>query len=225
MLKFKGLITVLSIALFFTACKKNNSSSTNNDTPSSADCKACVYTPDCVNISYTYQDQIASSAATTRVITYSSLSDTSIGGIVYQKITTPTGNSYQNCDNGVTTSISYNAVGTSGSTVAEIKVVPLKANGAVGTTWTDHVTSGGGQDNQFDYTIEEKGISRVVLGVTFTNVIHVTAMLSVNYMGTNVPEGQVEYYYAQGIGLIESTTTISGSLYESTYLKTYSIPN
>lgn len=55
------------------------------------------------------------------------------------------------------------------------------------------------------YTIKEKGVTRTVAGKEFKNVIHVRMDVSVLTIGS---VGGGDFYYAAGVGLIESAVTI-----------------
>ena len=227
--KYLFSIVVVSL-LLFAACKKDhsNNSVNNGGNGSTADCKACAYVPTCVNSSYTYQDSSAAGTAVLSSFTYTAISDTTIDGSVFQKASSSLGgsSSYINCNNGVTTTVAYNLVSVSGqSHLEEAKLIPLKANGAVGTTWEDSVyNSSAGIYDYYNYTIVATGSSRVVLGSNFTNVIDVHSETSINvpyyYVG-----GESEYYYAKGVGLIESILADPyGNVYYHQSLKTFNIP-
>jgi hypothetical protein len=225
----KALMIVTIITLMFAACKKNSSGTTTNNT-SSTDCDACTYIPTCVGISYTYQDSSSAGSTTPLIVSYTAEKDTTIAGAVYRAITQNSGNGYYNCNNGVTTSIAYNLVSVSGNiTLQSVKLIPLKANAGLGATWEDSIynPTAGGQWNYYNYTIADTGISRIVLGTTFTNVIHVASITSVVYPGYgSIVGAQSDNYYAKGVGLIESIQGDAyGDLLLHLSLKTYTIPN
>jgi len=222
-MRSKLILSVLLIVVVFAACKKTKSGTTN----STADCQACAYTPSCVGTTYAYVDSFIGSTSSTRTITYTAAIDTTIGGVVYQKLVTPTGSSYFNCTNGTSTTIAYNVTSVSGTvTLAAIKLVPLKAAAAVGTTWVDSLTNPANEVVGYYYTLAEKGISKTVNGVSFSNVIHVNVQDSVD-LGPgfgNIGTGSTDYYYSQGVGLIEEDTYEFGSPFEVTYLQSYKLP-
>ena len=62
-------------------------------------------------------------------------------------------------------------------------------------------------------TVAEKGISRTVNGIAYTDVIHVTTTLSVSLLGSPLPTDAVitdiQNYYAKKVGMIESKNKIS----------------
>lgn len=56
------------------------------------------------------------------------------------------------------------------------------------------------------YTVKEKGISRNVAGKDFSNVIHIRLDITVTSIG---PVGGGDFYYAAGVGLIESSLLLT----------------
>jgi hypothetical protein len=57
------------------------------------------------------------------------------------------------------------------------------------------------------YSIAEKGIQRSVGGKTFDNVIHV----KLNISAGGISGGNGDFYYAAGVGLIESTVVVNAN--------------
>ena len=84
-----------------------------------------------------------------------------------------------------------------------VKITTLKENAAVGTLWSDTITLNG-QDAVYTYTIVSKGMPKTVAGITYADVIHVHEQTTIDLSGTVIPAGKSEYYFARGIGLIES---------------------
>ncbi|UAY51940.1 hypothetical protein [Ferruginibacter albus] len=212
----------------------NNSGGTggnNGGGTTTTDCKACAYTPTCQGSTYV---QVYSLNGTTseRTTTYKSVTDTSIGGATYKKIVSNDGMSgdvasYLNCDNGIYTQIAYNATSLTGSASATmIKQIGLKVNVPVGTTWTDNINAsynGITVTNTYKHTIKGIGISKTVEGVTYNDVIQVEVEITTEYNGISIPSGIAEYYFAKGVGTIETDITNNGST-SSISLKSYNIP-
>ena len=75
-----------------------------------------------------------------------------------------------------------------------------------------------------NYSIKEKGITRVVSGKTFNNVINVRLDLSIVGLG-NIGGGN--FYYAEGVGLIENAINVTvpgqAAISQSQVLTAYSI--
>lgn len=57
--------------------------------------------------------------------------------------------------------------------------------------------------------IAEKGISRTVNGISYTNVIHVSTAISSAIIPSSAITTSINSYYAEGVGLIENSTQIS----------------
>jgi hypothetical protein len=194
---------------------------------SSSDCKACTYYPTCVGTTYTTTTTSPTITVPDQTSTILAVADTTISGAAYKKLTAQTGAVYINCDNGVCTLITYNATSVQGGTASEIKQILFEANAPVGTTWTNTLSatySGVTIQDIYSCTMAGEGTTKVVNGVTFNNVIHVSEQISENYMGTAIPDGTADYYYASGIGFIELDATDALGDVTSTTLKSYSIP-
>jgi hypothetical protein len=77
----------------------------------------------------------------------------------------------------------------------ENEVLYLKSDANIDETWMNEITYGKALlGSQWMYTMKEKGISRVVNGKTYWNVIH-TQRISDGFT--------IDSYYSLGIGLIE----------------------
>ena len=207
-------VAVLFISFVFSSCQKEFSvdssqltaggtgtgvSSTNNG------CKDCIYYPICSGSVYNYSDTSSgSSTATSSGYTLTYIKDTSIESKTYKKFSVSgQQNGFFNCTSGVSTAIVLNGSTQGGILLPYVKITTLKENAAVGTSWSDTITLNG-QDAVYTYTIVSKGTGRTVAGTTYADVIHVHEQTTLDLMGTVIPAGQSEYYFAKGIGLIES---------------------
>ena len=92
----------------------------------------------------------------------------------------------------------------------------LKDNIAVGASWSQSfpVTVGGFALNAtLNNTLTEKGITKIVKGVTYNNVFHVTTTVSVSISGIPLPSGalitDIQTFYAEKYGMIQSNNKIS----------------
>jgi len=90
----------------------------------------------------------------------------------------------------------------------------LKDNANVGTSWTQNqnVTVAGfpiAVPVTLTYKIAEKGISRTINNITYTDVIHVSAAISSSLIPAASFTSSVDGYYAKKIGMIESSTLIN----------------
>ncbi|MEO8412239.1 MAG: hypothetical protein ABI472_01210 [Ginsengibacter sp.] len=88
----------------------------------------------------------------------------------------------------------------------------LKDNAALGTNWIQSLTvsiSGNPIPVILKYTIEEKGISRTVNGMTYSDVIHVSTSISSSLIPPASFSNNINSYYAKKYGLIENSTIVS----------------
>lgn len=198
--------------------------------PPTFDCKECSYMPVCVGSWYTYELDFGGMSSTLKT-TYLSVKDTLVNNTVYHTIETSSDNNgsitnnsiYYNCNNGVTTAFAYSLTGVLGSTISFIKQTPIKANEAVGAKWSEQILNQIGQTVTNNYEMKEKGISRVVLGKTFNNVIHIELTQTIDVGGTQFDAGVTQYYYAKGVGVIEFSNDFNGMV-STEYIKDYYIP-
>ena len=209
---------LIAFAFLFSSCQKELSVqigtppgaiTTGTGTGSGAGnthCKDCIYYPVCTGSVYNYSDtSYGSSAGTPLSYTLTYVKDTTIENKTYQKFTgAGQQNTYFNCTAGVSSTIILNGVTAGGTTLPYVKITQLKAAEAVGATWFDTINNAG-QIATYTYTIVSKTDTRIVSGHTYTNVIHVHEQTTedVPGMGT-INAGQSEYYFASGVGLIES---------------------
>lgn len=92
-----------------------------------------------------------------------------------------------------------------------IEELYLKDNQPVNATWLiSQVFNAPGipipLTSNLNYTIKEKGINKTVGSKSFSNVIHVRLDLSISGFGSI---GGGDFYYANGIGLIENAINVS----------------
>jgi hypothetical protein len=199
-------------------------------TPPPDDCKECIYTPFCEGSWFRFKTNLSGVEG---FILNNNLSstDTTINGQPYSKMNATSDNgtnvvsnsTYFNCNNGVSTVFAYTLTGLAGSTLSFIKSTPIKANEPIGTTWSEVIQNQIGQDVTFQYTILEKGISRTVLGRNYPDVIHIELRQSIDLLGTPIEAGVSQYYYAKGVGVVETTNEAFG-LSNSQLLEDYFIP-
>ncbi|MCW3092472.1 MAG: hypothetical protein JWP81_3541 [Ferruginibacter sp.] len=101
-----------------------------------------------------------------------------------------------------------------GGSSAEIHY--LNDNAMVGASWNQSVpatVSGISFTATLTNTVTEKGISKVVKGVTYNDVIHVTTTIGVSIGGIPLPASalttDIQSFYARKFGLIQSTNKIN----------------
>jgi len=245
----KHFLSLLVMAMAMLACQKEISfgdGNATNNPPSSVRCTGCSYLPVCDSTMLTYIDSTAMGTDTTENILLI-LGDTTINGRKFTKISPSSifaqGLLY-NCDGGdyriyqpvpdlgIDIDSLAQSLGLPVGTVpipSHIQTTILKTSANAGATWTDTVF-------QFtpvpflsvvaklDYKLEQKGIQRTVLGKVFTNVIHVSSKLNIVIPMVPLPvDVTIHYYFADGVGIIETTTANSGVVESQTRLYKYKI--
>ena len=78
---------------------------------------------------------------------------------------------------------------------------------AVGHSWIGPASTSGtinGYTSRAITTIKEKGIDYSIYGVKFSNVIHTQVALQYYIGGTGLLYGTIDFYFAPGVGIIQS---------------------
>ena len=243
----KYILSVLLAVILIISCQKEiHFGDATTTQRSTLRCTSCSYLPVCDSTKLTYID---SSLAGTDTIasTLTILGDTTITGRKFTRVSPsavfPEGLLY-NCDGGdyriyqevpdlgMDIDSLIQSLGLPVGTIpipSHIQTTILKSNASAGATWSDTVF----QFTPFplfnvvaklDYKLEEKGIQRTVSGKSFSNVIHVSSKLNVAIPMVPLPiDITIHYYFADGVGIIESTTTESGVVQSQTRLYQYKI--
>ncbi len=198
------LVILFAATLFFTACSKKNDSTTPTTTDT-------TYINTNAGSTWSYHEA-DSSGATPKNSDYtvtSTSQDSTINGRKYHVYNySYGGNNYLALSGN--DYYQYDSIPVSGG--VNVERLYLKNNLAAGSTWT--------QDFNLTIpnipvpvtltatnTIAEKGISRTVNGVSYSNVIHVSTTLA----SLLIPSGftsSIDNYYAPNYGLIESVTIV-----------------
>jgi hypothetical protein len=136
--------------------------------------------------------------------------------------TTAAGNSYHVFTNSSTSASEYYRV--SGSDYFTYQALPanlggvkvenlyLKAGAAVGTSWPQvYTVTFSGIPLQVTVTsrIEEKGLTKTVNSLTYSNVIHVKTDIAIAGIPASALTTDIHSYYAPNAGLIENTNKIN----------------
>jgi len=129
--------------------------------------------------------------------------DTTINSLKYYEFNTTnnagTERGYMSKVNGI-----YRTYGNFDPVGVVVELIYLK-DAAIGTNWTNTI-SVSGFSNYHKYTVSKRDIQHTVVGKTYNSVIELTYDLSVDdpQGGPVVNVGGGKYYYAKGVGLIES---------------------
>jgi len=227
MLIKKLLLPALAILLFSSCQKEINFEDGLLTGGSSANCKSCSYQPYCNGSTYTYVDSSIAGPPTTTTTTINIVADTVIDGKTFQKFSENGVSGYYNCTNAVATVMVFQAPAGSGGAPLKITTTLVKANEPVGATWTDNNVNAQGQGFIYNSSIISKGGSRVVLGTTYNDVIHVrfTTEMQVPLLGT-VVVSTTNSYFANNVGLIETNTKdeMLGMVMMNRVLQSHNIP-
>ncbi len=196
-ISFLSSFFVASALFLFTQCKKDSSSPANTTTVN--------YSPLTVGSNWTYTYSQDTSAATTYTVTVTD-KDTVVNGRTYKVLSTSdgSGNNYEAKED----SNYYRFASFAG--IGSIEELYLKDNRPVSSTWTNNASfnypgSPIPLTANLTYTIKEKGITHDVNGKTYKDVIHVNVDISV----FTASIGNGDFYYAQGIGLIDNQVNLT----------------
>lgn len=242
----KYAVIFFFIGLSFIACQKEISG--GGEVQNGVRCTACSYLPVCDSAKLTYIDSTPARTDTIKS-TLAILGDTTINGRKFTKVTPfaafNQGLLY-NCDGGDyriyqpvpnlginVDSLLQALVSQAGfpfpiGTVpvpSKIETVILKATAAAGTTWSDTVFKFSPLPiftvvAKLDYKLEEKNVPHTVYGKVYPNVIHVSSKLNISVPLVTIPVSlAIDYYFAEGVGLIESRTLNNGVLQALSRLK------
>jgi hypothetical protein len=195
---FAAIVLLAGCSSSPTSPANNNS----NNNPTSSDTTS--YLPLTTGDSWTY----TGSAAGT--YTVSILGDTTFGGYTWKIIANSgaSGHGYVRKDGTI-----YRETSPPGYIIAG-EVIGL--NETPGSTWTWVIIAGNATD-QYVYTNAQQGLTRTVLGKNYSNVIDIQVDLSVSLSGQFIPFATYHYYYAKGIGLIDSDLGAAGDEPLSSY--------
>lgn len=200
----KTFVFFLSVALIFSACKKNDSGSTITTTD--------VYVNTTAASSWSYQQtDLSGTNPPSNYTVTSSSNDTTINSRKYHVYNYSYGGSeYLGVDGH--DYYQYDSIPVSGG--INIERLYLEDNASVGTSWNQNFSlTIPGVPLPVPLTvsnnIKERGISRTVNGTTYTNVIHVSTSLTSALIPASSFSSSIDSYYAPKYGLIENTTVIN----------------
>jgi hypothetical protein len=198
-----SFLAILALCFVVLSCKKSNPAT---EPPQ-------IYMSYSVGSFWIYETQNNLTSTTTSNTVTSSSRDSVINSKTYHVFTNSNGaaNDYYN----ITGNDYYtfkNLTATAG--INPIELIYLKDNALVGANWSHTINfplSGVPTTVPvvFTNTITEKGISKAVNGITYTNVIHITTTIAVTGLPAGSITTDIQSYYAGKYGLIESKNKIS----------------
>lgn len=201
----KIIFALLAICGAVSSCKKDSTSTPTENI------KYMSYT---ANSTWNYEVLNNLTSLTTSYTLTSTSRDSTINGKAYHVFTNSSGSAneyyflsgsdYYNFQN-LPATLSGNA----------IENIYLKDNAAANTSWSQSyavTASGIPLTITIVNTIAEKGMSKTVNAIAYTDVVHVTSAVSVSLLGTPLPAGavtsDVQSFYAKKYGLIQSNNKI-----------------
>jgi len=183
-----AILTMVSVG-----CKKSGTTPT---TPAAQN-----FSPLTANSSWTYKNTPGSNVTIT-----ATNRDTMALGKTYRVLTSSTGGNVYLGKEGD----NYYRFGSAAQlNITAAEELYLKANESISGTWTatqNFTFSGLPVTANLTYSIKEKGISRTVGGKAFSKVTYVRLDISISLLG-NIGGG--DFYYAEGVGLIENAILVS----------------
>ena len=189
----KKIIIALVLTSSLGACKKNT-------TPATVETD---FLPLTTGNNWTYQ--IAGANSFTLTITNK---DTLINGRNYKVATNSAGSNVYQIKTG-TDYYRYSAMpGLAPNGIEELYLKEGLVNGAWSNTVLVNIPGSGNINVTLKYTIAETGISKTVFGKLYTDVIHVKLDVSTTII-INLNLGSGDFYYAKGVGMINSFVTMS----------------
>ena len=201
-MKKNPLFALLFAVIIFAACKKNDSS-----TPAAA-VPFMTITP---LSSWQYSLVNNRNSTTSNYSLTSTSRDTLINSRSYHVFTNSNGNSAEYYFRSGADYYNFRNLGaTLGNTT--IEALYLKDNTSVGGTWSQSTTIptpiGFPIPVTLTFTCIEKGISKIVNGISYNDVIHIKTAIT----STSIPAASlftdIHNYYAPRVGAIESTNII-----------------
>lgn len=244
----KYIFTAVVLSLLFVACQKEIGFGNGSTNPApNVRCTSCSYLPVCDSTQLTYIDSTAMGMDTTKSI-LAILGDTTINGTKYTEVS-PSGVFSQgllyNCDGGnyriyqevpdlgIDIDSLLTSVGLPAGSInipTHFQTTLLKTSVNAGATWSDTVFTATPLPfmtivGKLDYKLEAKSTQRTVLGKVFNNVHHVSSKLNI-FIPLMPPlpfDVRVDYYFAEGVGIIETATTSNGVVEAHSRLYQYKI--
>lgn len=204
----KILLVFFVLTVGIICCKKDKSTPVVSTTDNYISITAnSIWQYKTVNNSIVNNDSVLYTVTSTNM-------DSNINSKIYHVLTSTNGpNQYRNLTGNDYYTFQALPEALGGNTV---ETIYLKDNIAANGSWSQlyNITvSGLPVIINLINTVVEKGISRTVNGIAYTDVIHVTTTLSISFFGSPLPIGAVitdiQNYYAKKVGMIESKNKIS----------------
>lgn len=244
----RKLSPLVLVSIFILSCQKEIGfgDGSGQNPSSSVRCTSCSYLPVCDSTQLIYVDSSAL-GVDTMSSTLAILGDTTINGKKFTKVSPSslfTEGLLYNCDGGdyriyqpvpdlgLDIDSLLQSVGLSTGTInlpSHIQTTILKSGANAGATWSDTVFKFSPFPlfevvAKLDYKLEQKGIQHTVFSKVHNNVMQVSSKLNIVIPLMPLPfDVRVDYYFAEGVGIIETKTSSNGALQSRTRLFQYKI--
>ncbi len=203
----KIILTIVTATLLGISCKKK-------DTPDPVPVPTFKFMSLTAGSSWNYELINNAAPSTTTFKLTSTSRDSTINGKAYHVYTNSrSGNEYYNITGNDYLNFRSLPAAIGGSFV---EYIYLKDNAAAGASWSQSfaATANGFPINAtLNNTVTAKGITKVVKGITYNNVYHVTTTLSVSVSGFPIPASglstDIQTFYAEKFGVIQSINKIN----------------
>ncbi len=200
----KIFIFAIGIALCLSSCKKDDPGTSVDLTKLNNGVTTCLFAPYSQGSTFTYDRVLQNGSMVTSVweVTGPKIIDgdtyASIDGLLGVN-----GPGYFNCNNGEYTMYFENT-----PTVVDgiLKLIYLKENAAIGTKWNTTIqqfANGISYTTRYEMEYIERLSDRPVNGIYYIDVIHNQLNTYTTIAGTESLVSVDDYYWAQGVGLIE----------------------
>lgn len=201
----KIITVLLMISIGIVSCKKESSA------PVTKPAEYMIFSP---SSSWNYETIDNATASTLNYTVISTNKDTLANGKTYHVFTSSTGNNeYYNVTGHEYFSFQNLPTQLGGTAVQNLY---LKDNIAINNSWTQtyNVTiSGLPITVNLTNTVTEKGISKIINAINYSEVIHISTAISISVLGMPVPTNalttDIQSYYAKNYGMIQSKNKIN----------------
>lgn len=204
---FLKLLTALIILSSIYSCKKEETFNGVSLKTLNNGVTTCEYAPFTLGSTFTYEAGLPGNITE---VTWETGDPETINNKTFIKVNNFSGSedipTYFNCEDGEYNIIIQNVAGISGN----LDLIYLKENVPVNTTWQDTVfqsNSGTTTLNRYNWTYIEKKDNHTVKGNTYSDIIHINLVFTVEYDGFILTTDETDYYWARGVGLVESLGT------------------
>jgi hypothetical protein len=222
----RTLLTLTTlITLFFSACKKDSNNKPGDNAAGD------TYQPVTTGSTWKYRTTAISPIPGDNTETLDTTENTmtaeikKIGAKNYHVLKSVdndgTTKTYLNFENHI-----YSIIQLDDETDEQFDMPYLNDNVTAGTSWTTALDLSDTEtqvDARLKTTIAEKGISRIILGKNYTNVVHSNVELQVKINGTYTTQFTQEFYVAKGIGVVAVYANAGGKVILKSEIFNYNI--